>query len=126
MTAYRTVLNSKIHRVSVTLADLDCVGSISIDEGLLDAAGIAEWEQVSVLDITNGSRIETYAILAPRGSGEICINGAAAHHINLGDLVIICTYKSIKETTISSHSPTIIHVDKSNEIIEISDAESIY
>ena len=88
----RQLLNSKIHRAVVTEANLDYIGSISIDENLMDAASIVEWEKVQVLDITNGSRLETYAIKAPRGSGEICINGAAAHLINSGDLVILCTY----------------------------------
>ena len=74
MAPIRMVLRSKIHRATVTQADLDYVGSISIDEGLMEAAGIVEWEKIAVLDITNGSRLETYAIKAPRGSGEICIN----------------------------------------------------
>ena len=77
MAPIRMVLRSKIHRATVTQADLDYVGSISIDENLMEAAGIVEWEKIAVLDITNGSRLETYAIKAPRGSGEICINGAA-------------------------------------------------
>ena len=83
----RTMLRGKIHRATVTQADLDYVGSISIDETLMEAAGIVEWEQVHVLDITNGARLTTYAITAPAGSGVICINGAAAHLVHPGDLV---------------------------------------
>ena len=78
MAPIRMVLRSKIHRATVTQADLDYVGSISIDENLMEAAGIVEWEKIVVLDVTNGSRLETYAIKAPPGSGEICINGAAS------------------------------------------------
>ena len=89
MSSGRHLLNSKIHRAVVTEADLDYIGSISIDEDLMDAAGIIEWEKIQVLDITNGSRLETYVIKAPRNSGKICINGAAAHLVNTGDLVIL-------------------------------------
>ncbi len=120
------VLRSKIHRATVTQADLDYVGSISIDEGLMEAAGIVEWEKIAVLDITNGSRLETYAIKAPRGSGEICINGAAAHLVNPGDLVILLTFQGIEEGEIENHQPRIVHVDGQNKIIELSAAESNY
>jgi aspartate 1-decarboxylase len=85
----------------------------------MDAANIVEWEKVQVLDITNGSRLETYAIKAPRGSGEICINGAAAHLINSGDLVILCTYIILKEGEVKNHVPKIVHVNGNNEIIQL-------
>ena len=115
----RQLLNSKIHRAVVTEANLDYIGSISIDENLMDAASIVEWEKVQVLDITNGSRLETYAIKAPRGSGEICINGAAAHLINSGDLVILCTYIILEKEEVKEHVPKIVHVDSNNKIIQL-------
>ena len=115
----RQLLNSKIHRAVVTEANLDYIGSISIDENLMDAASIVEWEKVQVLDITNGSRLETYAIKAPRGSGEICINGAAAHLINSGDLVILCTYVILNGEEVKEHIPKIVHVNSDNEIVKI-------
>ena len=115
----RQLLNSKIHRAVVTEANLDYIGSISIDENLMDAANIVEWEKVQVLDITNGSRLETYAIKAPRGSGEICINGAAAHLINSGDLVILCTYVILNGEDVKEHVPKIVHVNSDNEIVQI-------
>ena len=115
----RQLLNSKIHRAVVTEANLDYIGSISIDENLMDAASIVEWEKVQVLDITNGSRLETYAIKAPRGSGEICINGAAAHLINSGDLVILCTYVILNGEEVKEHMPKIVHVNSDNEIVQI-------
>ena len=115
----RQLLNSKIHRAVITEANLDYIGSISIDENLMDAASIVEWEKVQVLDITNGSRLETYAIKAPRGSGEICINGAAAHLINSGDLVILCTYVILNGEEVKEHIPKIVHVNSGNEIVKI-------
>lgn len=118
----RTMLRSKIHRATVTQADVDYVGSISIDEALMDAAGIVEWEQVHVLDITNGTRLETYVIAAPAGSGEICVNGAAAHLIDPGDLVILVTYEGVPTERLAEHRPTIVHVDRENRIVEPSHA----
>ena len=119
MVSLRTVMNSKIHRATVTEADINYIGSITIDEELVEAANISEWEKIEVLNITNGSRLETYVILGERGSGEICINGAAAHLVNPGDLVILVTYKAIEEEKINQHLPTIIHVNGRNEIIDI-------
>ena len=126
MTTIRWVLRSKIHRATVTQADLDYVGSISIDEELMEESGIVEWEKIVVLDVTNGSRLETYAIKAPRGSGEICINGAAAHLVNPGDLVILLTYQGVDEGEIENHQPRIVHVDEQNKIIELVTTESNY
>tara|TARA_B100001113_G_scaffold258353_1_gene213495 strand:- start:12532 stop:12915 length:384 start_codon:yes stop_codon:yes gene_type:complete len=120
----RTLLNGKIHRATVTQADLNYVGSISIDEDLLDASGICEWEKVAILDVTNGARLETYAIKAPRGSREICINGAAAHLVQPGDLVIILSYVEIEEKFVSIHTPRIVLVDGGNNISEIVSDES--
>ena len=111
MTGLRCFLRSKIHRATVTEADLDYVGSVSIDSDILSASGIAPWERVQVVDLTNGSRIETYAIEAPAGSGEIQINGAAAHLIHPGDKVIIMAYEYLEQEQIDAHEPVIIHVD---------------
>tara|TARA_B100000900_G_scaffold100448_1_gene83147 strand:- start:10007 stop:10348 length:342 start_codon:yes stop_codon:yes gene_type:complete len=112
-------MNSKIHRATVTEADINYIGSITIDEDLLEAANISEWEKIEVLNITNGSRLETYVIPGQRGSGEICINGAAAHLVNPGDLVILVTYKIICEDMLNEHVPNIIHVNGKNEIVKI-------
>ena len=121
MASFRTVMNSKIHRATVTEADVDYIGSITIDKELAEAANNSEWEKIDVLNITNGSRLETYVIFGERGSGEICINGAAAHLVNPGDLVILVTYKIVDDDwlTPKSHVPTIIHVDGQNKIINI-------
>ena len=117
-------MSGKIHRATVTQADLDYVGSISIDEDLLDASGICEWEKVAILDVTNGARLETYAIKAPRGSREICINGAAAHLVQPGDVVIILSYVEVEEEFVGAHAPRIVLVDSENIISEIVSGES--
>lgn len=111
----RRMLNAKIHRATVTAADLNYVGSVSIDPVLMEAAGIAENEQVAVLDIDNGARFETYAITG--GPGEICLNGAAARLVHTGDLVILVTYADIENDEVASHRPTVVHVDAKNQII---------
>ena len=116
----RFVMRSKIHRATVTHADVDYVGSISIDENLLQAAGIEEWEKIHVLDVTNGTRLETYVVKAPAGSGQICINGAAAHLVHPGNLVILITYEGISVEAITEYKPTIVHVNARNEIVDIS------
>lgn len=115
----RTMMTSKIHRATVTQADLHYVGSVTIDAGLLEAAGILENEQVSIVDITNGSRLETYAITGERGSGQISINGAAAHLVKPGDLVIIIAYGMFEDAEARSHQPTVVHVDGENRIVQI-------
>ena len=112
------VLKSKIHRATVTEANLDYIGSISVDKNLLNAANLQEYEKVHVLDITNGSRLETYVISSPAGSGEICINGAAAHLIHKGHLVIIVAYCVLNESEVESHNPVIVHVDEQNRIAD--------
>jgi aspartate 1-decarboxylase len=114
---YRTVLNAKIHRARVTAADLHYVGSISIDSALMEAAGILPFERVQVADIDNGARLETYAIGAPAGSGEIQINGAAAHLVDVGDLVIIMSYVSVEDEEAHGWQPTVIHVDADNRVV---------
>ena len=110
------LLKSKIHRATVTEANLDYIGSISIDEQLMEAANIDEFEAVHVLNVTSGERLITYAIKAPKGSGSICINGAAAHLVKEGDLVIIVAYCYVEKTH-KEHQPTIIHVNKKNQIV---------
>lgn len=115
----RTLFHAKIHRATVTQADLNYVGSVTVDADLLDAAGIVEHEAVDVLDITNGSRLTTYALLGKRGSGVIQINGAAAHLVKPGDLVILVAYGLFTEEEARTHKPTVVHVDDQNRIIEV-------
>jgi aspartate 1-decarboxylase len=111
----RRMLKSKIHRATVTAADLNYVGSISIGPDLLDAADILEHEQVTVLDVDNGARFETYAI---RGeAGEICLNGAAARLVHVGDTVILLTYGEYDEDEVVGHRPRVVHVDQKNQTL---------
>ena len=110
-------LKSKIHRACVTDANLEYEGSISIDENLMKAANIDVFEKVHVLNITNGNRVETYVIKAPKNSNEICINGAAAHLINPNDRIIIISYCALNKDEVKGFSPTIIKVNDKNEII---------
>jgi len=117
------MLKCKIHRATVTEADLNYVGSITIDEDLMDVAGLFEYESVHVLDITNGSRLETYVIKGERGSGCICINGAAAHLINKNDLVIIVAYCQLTTAEIDDHIPIVVHVNNKNEIVSLATEE---
>lgn len=119
----RTVLNSKIHRATVTQCDLDYVGSITIDKDLLDISGLHENEQVQVLDITNGNRLTTYVIEGERGSGIIGINGAAAHLVSKGDLVIICSYVQLNEEEFKNHKPCVILVDQDNKFKKVLERE---
>ena len=113
-------LKSKIHRATVTGADINYIGSISIDKQLMDAANLFLYEQVQVLNVTNGNRLDTYVIEAKENSGEICINGAAAHLISPGDLVIVLSYCSINHSELPYHKPAVVHVDEQNAIIEVS------
>lgn len=115
----RTVLGGKIHRATVTHADLHYVGSITIDGDLVRAAGLVEGEKVQVVDITNGARIETYVITGDAGSGHICINGAAAHLVSPGDLVIIMSYLLATDSELPTHEPRIVHVDSANRIVGV-------
>ena len=110
----RTLLKSKIHRATVTDADLDYEGSVTIDPELLTAADIVNYERVEIYNITNGSRLATYAIPGEPGAGEICINGAAAHLVNPGDLVIIASYAEYDESELTNYEPHVILVDKQN------------
>ena len=119
----RTFLRAKIHRATVTHADLEYEGSVSIDEDLLEAAGVMEYEAVHIWNITRGSRLQTYAIRGPRGSGVVCINGAAAHLVHPGDLVIIATFAQVDESEARSHQPRIVFVDEQNRVREVADGE---
>ena len=113
-----TLLKSKIHRAIVTEADLDYIGSISIDANLMEASNLIEYEKVHVLSITTGVRIETYVIKSPSGSGEICINGAAAHLIKKDEMVIIVAYGRMDEHTVTNFKPAVVHVNQQNKIID--------
>ncbi|GAA2723822.1 aspartate 1-decarboxylase [Actinocorallia aurantiaca] len=115
----RTFMNGKIHRATVTQADLHYVGSITIDAELMAASDIAEGEQVHVVDIDNGARLVTYAITGEAGSGVIGINGAAAHLVKPGDLVIIMSYAELEEAERASHRPRVVHVDDGNRIVAL-------
>ena len=117
----RVMLKSKIHRATVTQANLHYVGSISIDADLMAAADLLEGEQVAIADITNGARLETYVIAAPRGSGIIGINGAAAHLVQPGDLVIIMSYAMVDEAVARALKPRVVHVDYENLIVDLGD-----
>ena len=110
------LLKSKIHRATVTQADLNYVGSITIDSDLLRESGIQEYEKVEIADITNGNRLETYAIAGEAGSGTICLNGAAAKLVNPGDKIIIMAYANMTTEEAKSHKPTVIFVDDNNAI----------
>lgn len=111
-----TMLKSKIHRVRVTHSELDYEGSCAIDQDLLSAANIQEYEQIQIYNVTNGERFTTYAIIAKSGSGTISVNGAAAHKAKPGDIVIVATYGTLDERDTKLHKPKIIHVDTENKI----------
>lgn len=114
---YRSVVTGKIHRATVTDADLNYVGSITIDEDLLDAADIYPSQEVQVVDVTNGARLTTYTIAGERGSGVIKLNGAAAHLIKPGDLVIIIAYASMPEEKAKKNVPSVVFVDADNRAV---------
>jgi len=113
----RHLCKSKIHRARVTEANLNYIGSITISEDLMEAADILPYERVQVLDIDNGARLETYAIPAPAGSGEVCLNGAAARLVHKDDTVIIISYCMLNERELSEFRPRVIYVDRNNQIM---------
>jgi aspartate 1-decarboxylase len=115
----RTMFKSKIHRATVTHADLHYVGSVTVDQDLLDAADILPGELVAIVDVTNGARLETYTIAGERGSGVLGINGAAAHLVDLGDTVILITYAQMDAAEARSFVPTVVHVDQDNRIVDL-------
>lgn len=117
------MLKGKIHRAAVVQAELDYVGSITVDEDLLDAAGIYEYERVQVVDVNNGNRLETYTIAGERGSGLICLNGAAAHKVEIGDKIIIMAYAVLDEKDVKRHKPKVVFVDEHNKIVKTTSYE---
>src|SRR6185503_13075519 len=112
----RTLFKSKIHRATVTQADLDYEGSVTIDAGLMEAADILPNEQVAIWNVTRGTRLETYALPGEPGSGVVCINGAAAHLMQPGDLVILATFAALDEAEVRTHRPKVVLVDEKNRI----------
>jgi aspartate 1-decarboxylase len=117
----RSLFKSKIHRARVTQADVDYEGSVTIDANLMEAADILPYERVHVWDVTRGTRLETYAIRGEAGSGVICINGAAAHLVHPGDLVIIMSYAVLDDAEARVRQPRVVHVDERNRIVKIGD-----
>ncbi|MFC4121883.1 aspartate 1-decarboxylase [Nonomuraea zeae] len=115
----RTMFKSKIHRATVTHADLHYVGSLTVDEALMEAADLLEGEMVAVVDITNGARLETYVIAGERGTGVIGVNGAAAHLVSPGDMVILISYGQYSPGELGTHRPRVVHVNALNEIVDI-------
>ena len=117
------MLKSKIHRATVVQAELNYVGSITVDAALLEAAGIYEYEKVQVVDVNNGNRLETYTIAGERGSGMICLNGAAARCVSVGDKVIIMSYASMTPEEAKEFSPKVVFVDEDNKVDKITNYE---
>ncbi|MEU6112003.1 aspartate 1-decarboxylase [Streptomyces albidoflavus] len=115
----RTMFKSKIHRATVTHADLHYVGSVTVDRDLMDAADLLPGELVHIVDITNGARLETYVIEGERGSGVIGVNGAAAHLVHPGDLVILISYAQVDDTEARSLVPSVVHVDAQNRVVTL-------
>lgn len=118
-----TMLKGKIHRATVVQAALNYVGSITVDEELLEQAGILEYEKVQIVDINNGSRFETYTIAGERGSGMICLNGAAARCVSVGDKIIIMAYAQLDAGEAKEHKPTVVFVDDANHPVRITQYE---
>ncbi len=118
-----TMLKGKIHRAVVTQAELDYVGSITIDEQLMEAAGIQEYERVQVVDVNNGQRLETYAIAGERNSGVVCLNGAAARLVQPGDTVIIMAYALMQPEEVRAFRPKVVFVDPLNRVVRVADYE---
>ena len=121
----RRMMKSKIHRATVTDANLHYVGSITVDRDLMDAADLLEYEQVAVVDVDNGARLETYVIEGPRGSGAICLNGAAVRLVAPGDKVIIISYADYEQAELDTYAPTIVHVDTSNTMVDEATATAL-
>lgn len=120
---FRTMMNAKIHRARVTEANLNYVGSITIDSDILDAVGMVPNEKVQIVNNNNGARFETYIIPGQRGSGIVCLNGAAARLVHEGDVVIIISYALIPEEKVATHQPKVALMDENNQIVEMLHAE---
>ena len=114
----RIMMKSKIHRATVTETNLDYEGSLTVDQDLLEAADILPNEQIHVWDVTNGARLVTYALAGLRGSGAVCVNGAGAHLIGIGDLIIIASYAEMRNRDARKHEPTVVFVDERNRVTE--------
>ena len=114
---FKEFLSAKIHRATVTDANINYVGSITIDEDLLKASGMAQWQKVEVLNVNNGERFQTYIMNGKAGSGQICLNGAAARKVQIGDIIIIVAYAYLTPEESKSHTPTIVLVDEKNRIV---------
>jgi len=121
----RRMMKSKIHRATVTDADLHYVGSITVDRDLMEAAALVEFEQVAVVDIDNGARLETYVIEGPRGGGDLCLNGAAARLVSPGDRVIVISYADYSDEELEAYAPRIVHVDTANGIVDEDTARAL-
>ncbi|WP_367140006.1 MULTISPECIES: aspartate 1-decarboxylase [Streptomyces] len=122
---YRTMLKSKIHRATVTGADLNYVGSLTLDPVLMEQADLLPGEQVHIVDVNNGSRLETYVIEGERGSGVVCINGAAARLVAPGDIVIIIAYASVEDAEARALKPRVVFVDGENKAVSVGDDPSV-
>ena len=121
----RRMMKSKIHRATVTDANLHYVGSVTVDEDLMDAADLREYEQVAIVDVDNGARLETYVIAGARGRGDICLNGAAARLVSPGDKVILISYADFEDAELETYAPTIVHVDTANGVVDEATAQAL-
>ena len=121
----RRMMKSKIHRATVSDANLHYVGSVTVDQDLMDAADLLEFEQVAVVDIDNGARLETYVIAGPRGQGDLCLNGAAARLVSPGDRVIVISYAGYDTAELASYEPRVVHVDSANGIVDEATATAL-
>lgn len=117
------MLKGKIHRATVIQAELDYVGSITVDPKLLEASGIYEYEKVQIVDVNNGNRFETYTIAGEPGSGMICLNGAAARCVSVGDKIIIMAYAQLTDEEVKNHHPKVVFVDEENQVMQVSSYE---
>lgn len=120
---YLNMLKSKIHRATVVQSELDYVGSITVDEALMEASGIYEYEKVQIADVDNGNRFETYVIAGEKGSGMICLNGAAAHMVSIGDKIIIMSYAQMTPEEVKENQPKVVFVNDDNQITRVTNYE---
>jgi aspartate 1-decarboxylase len=118
----RTLLRSKLHRVAVTQTELHYEGSCAVDEALLEAAGLVEYERVDIYNVNTGQRFSTYVVKAPRGSGTICVMGAAARLASVGDRLIVAAYAAFEEKELADHKPRVVRVDEKNHVLEVKSA----
>ena len=119
----RNMLRAKVHRITVTETELEYEGSLTLDQGLMEAADMLPFERVDVYDIANGNRFATYLIAGEKGSGVCCVNGAAAHKVELGDKLILAAYVSVEESVVRDHRPKVVLIDDDNKIVDCRDSE---